>query len=147
VTANQSVARLLAAVEALGGSEWSEADQVRYVRTFLEEGIDALARAEEARFDFLADCAMLASHNMQDARLHVTDERRAELENPDGDATAGACTSTCTFDQVAGRAHSGLPVSRGADRCTPFRHAGSNVQADAGFSALGAASARTRRRA
>jgi hypothetical protein len=89
VTANQSVARLLAAVDALGGSEWSEADQIRYVRTFLEEGIDALARAEEARFDFLADCAMLASHNMQDARLHVTDERLAKLENPDGDATAG----------------------------------------------------------
>jgi len=83
-----AVARLLAGVDALG-TEWSEADQIRYVRTFLEQGIDALARAEDARFDFLADCAMLAADNMQDARLHVTDERLAKLEDPEGDATIG----------------------------------------------------------
>jgi hypothetical protein len=79
---------LLAGVDALG-PEWSEADQIRYVRTFLEEGIESLARAEDARFDFLADCAMLAADNMQDARLHVTDERLAKLEDPESDATVG----------------------------------------------------------
>ena len=30
---------------------------------------------------------MLASQNMQDARLHVTDERLAKLENPPSDAS------------------------------------------------------------
>src|ERR1700754_4642536 len=94
LTPSQSVARHLAAVDALGsvgplGPEWSAADQIRYVRSFLEQGIEGLARAEDAQFDFLADCAMLASQNMQDARLHVTDERLAELEDPPGDATIG----------------------------------------------------------
>ena len=82
-----AVARFLAGVDALG---WNEPDRVRYVRTFLEDGIDALARAEDARFDFLAHCAQLASDNMQDARLHVADERLAELENPDSDASVEA---------------------------------------------------------
>jgi hypothetical protein len=94
LTPSQSVATHLAAVDALGsvgplGPEWSAADQIRYVRSFLEQGIEGLARAEDAQFDFLADCAMLASQNMQDARLHVTDERLAELEDPPGDATIG----------------------------------------------------------
>ena len=89
LTPSQSVARLLAGIDALAGSEWSPADQIHYVRTSLEEAIDTLARAEDAQVDFLADCAMLASHNMQDARLHITDERLSKLEKPPSDATLG----------------------------------------------------------
>jgi hypothetical protein len=88
ILARQSIARHLAAIDALG-LEWSAADQIRYVRTALEHGIDALERADDARFDFLADCAMLAGQNMQDARLHFTDERLDKLENPESDATIG----------------------------------------------------------
>jgi hypothetical protein len=89
ILARQSIARHLAAIDALG-LEWSSADQIRYVRTALEHGIDALQRADDARFDFLADCAMLAGQNMQDARLHFTDERLRRLENPESDATVGS---------------------------------------------------------
>lgn len=79
----ESVFLQLSALDALGlgtGEIWLDADQVRYLRIFVEEGIDELARFDDALFDFMAECATLAGENMQDARLLAIEKR---LE-PDG---------------------------------------------------------------
>jgi hypothetical protein len=57
------------------GAGWLEEDQIRFVRVFVEEGIEQLARGEEAKFVFMAECASLAGENMQDARIHVLEQR------------------------------------------------------------------------
>ncbi len=47
----------LTAVDACLG-EWLPEDQTRYVRLLLEDGIDELARADDAHYDYMADCVM-----------------------------------------------------------------------------------------
>ena len=71
----------LAALDACG-PDWSPADQARYVRVLLEDGIDELAREDDAHYDYVADCMLLAGQNMQDARLQLIEERLDALENP-----------------------------------------------------------------
>jgi hypothetical protein len=75
----ESVTSQLRALDAIGsdipGTGLLEADQIRFVRLFVEEGIDQLARNEEALFALIAECAMLAGENMQDARLDVIEDR------------------------------------------------------------------------
>ncbi len=80
----ESVLSQLSALDAIGsdplGGGWLEADQIRYVRVFVEEGIAQLARGEEAQFALMAECAQLAGENMQDARLHLIEERLEPAE-------------------------------------------------------------------
>ena len=74
----------LRAIDACGGT-WVEADQIHFVRIFVEEGISELARADDAMFEFLTECAMLAGENMQDARLHSIEKQLAPSEKPAAD--------------------------------------------------------------
>jgi hypothetical protein len=74
----------LSAVDACGPDHWTAADQVRYVRLLVEQGIDEMARSDDAQHEYMADCVMLAIQNMQDARLQMVEDRLEVLENPDG---------------------------------------------------------------
>jgi hypothetical protein len=62
--------------------DWTLADQARYVRVLIEDGIDELARNDDAHYDYVADCVLLAGQNMQDARLQLIEERLDAVENP-----------------------------------------------------------------
>lgn len=75
------LAKRLAAID-VGGAEWGEAAQLRALRFFVEEAIDKLEANEADYYEFMAQCAILASENMQDARLQVLEHRVGELENP-----------------------------------------------------------------
>ena len=70
------------------------ADRHRYVRAVLEDGIDELARADDARFDHVADCLLLAGQNMQDARLAALDGRVGTLEHPEPPTLPHLATDT-----------------------------------------------------
>ena len=80
----ESVLSQLSSLDAIGsdtpGAGWLEEDQIRFVRVFVEEGIGQLARSDEARFALIAECALLAGENMQDARLHLIEERLEPAE-------------------------------------------------------------------
>ncbi len=78
----EAIIRHLLMIDA-SGPEWTEADQLRYLRVYLEEGVGDLADLDDARYRFMAECAMLAGENMQDARLHLIEQRLDDLENPD----------------------------------------------------------------
>lgn len=69
----ESAVRQLVMVNACSDL-WTDADQVRFVRTAIEEGINELARAEQAQFEIIAECVMLAGENMQDARLSFLEQ-------------------------------------------------------------------------
>ncbi len=73
--------RQMAMIDACGGT-WAEADQVRVIRAFLGRGITELAHIEQANFELIAECAMLAGENMQDVRLGMLEEQSDE--GPDG---------------------------------------------------------------
>lgn len=75
------VARQTASIDACA-PDWDEAAQTRFIRLLVEQGIDELEADENEYFDFLTDCAMLASENMQDARLQALEHRVNDLENP-----------------------------------------------------------------
>lgn len=75
------VARQTASIDACA-PEWDEAAQTRFIRLLVEQGIDELEADEHEYFDFMTDCAMLASENMQDARLQALEHRVNDLENP-----------------------------------------------------------------
>jgi hypothetical protein len=79
--ATAALATELAAVDSCG-PDWSPADQARYVRVLLEDGLDELARNDDAHYDYVADCVLLAGQNMQDARLQLIEERLDAVESP-----------------------------------------------------------------
>jgi hypothetical protein len=66
--------------------------QVPMLRMFLDQGLDQLQWLEDGFYDFLAECALLAGHNMQDVRLQELQERVEELENPEAPSTAEVLT-------------------------------------------------------
>lgn len=82
--ATQAILTELAAVDACGPHGWTPADQTRYLRLLIEQGLDEMARGDDALHDYMADCVMLAVQNMQDARLQMVEDRLSDLENPAG---------------------------------------------------------------
>jgi hypothetical protein len=88
----ESIIRQLAAVDACltSGTDpgWAEADQVRFLRVFVEEGIAEMARADDVQFDFLVECVTQASENMQDARIDVVEQRVDEAAEGEQDSLA-----------------------------------------------------------
>ena len=74
--------RTLAAISAAP----NEATQFALFRYYLERKIDQMERFELQRVEFIKDCLLLASQNMQDARLQVIEDRLSALENPKGDS-------------------------------------------------------------
>ena len=83
---SQEIRALLAGVDACGpaGSSpgWASADQIRFVRLFVEKGLDELEQVEDDLLEFLSICAQLAGENMQDARLWSLEREVDELKNP-----------------------------------------------------------------
>lgn len=77
----QDIARQTASIDACA-PDWDETAQRRFIRLLVEQGVDDLEADENEYFDFMAECAMLASENMQDARLQVLEHRVGSLENP-----------------------------------------------------------------
>lgn len=77
----QDVARLLASIDQCA-PDFDEATQLRFVRLLVEQGLDELEADDNDYYDFLFQCAILASENMQDARLQVLEHRVDDLENP-----------------------------------------------------------------
>ena len=80
-----SAVRQLSVVDACGvvnaaGSQWLEADQIRFVRIFLEEGIGEFARFDREQSEVVAECVMLAGDNMQDARLSILEQKHDEKD-------------------------------------------------------------------
>jgi hypothetical protein len=58
--------------------------QVPLLRGAIDLGLNRVATAESAYYDFLAECVMLATQNMQDVRLDDVERRLLRLENPEG---------------------------------------------------------------
>ncbi len=77
----QDVATLLASIDQCA-PDFDEAMQLRFVRLLVEQGLDELEADDNDYYDFLVQCAILASENMQDARLQVLEHRVDDLENP-----------------------------------------------------------------
>lgn len=77
----QDITELLGALQACL-PEWPEDIQVKYLRLFMETGLDELEGAEGDYFDFISSCVHLAGENMQDARLWAVESQVAELQNP-----------------------------------------------------------------
>ena len=72
--------RTLAAISAAP----DQATQFALFRYYLERKIDQMERFELQRVEFIKDCLLLASQNMQDARLQLIEDRLSALENPKG---------------------------------------------------------------
>lgn len=77
----QDITELLSALQACW-PEWPDDVQVKYLRLFMEIGLDELEGAESDYFDFISSCVHLAGENMQDARLWALESQVAELQNP-----------------------------------------------------------------
>jgi hypothetical protein len=78
---NNEIARQVAAISACTPG-WAHADQVRFLRLFVETGLEELERAEDDYFDLLVSCLHFAGSNMQDARLGALESQVAQLKNP-----------------------------------------------------------------
>lgn len=63
-------------------SEMEDAERVRFLRAYLEYGLDLLEANELEHFRFLGECALLAVENMQDVRLENLELRVKGLEQP-----------------------------------------------------------------
>src|SRR3954454_23025934 len=46
---------------SVGATGWDEGTQMRFLRLLLEQGLDELEARDNEYYDFMADCAMLAS--------------------------------------------------------------------------------------
>ncbi len=77
--AQRSLKALTAAIQAFPAER-----QPAVLREWLELQLDRLEAMEDAHHAYLAECALLAVDNMQDARLHMVEQRLRNLENPDG---------------------------------------------------------------
>jgi hypothetical protein len=66
-----------------GIDQVDEARKIPLLRNAIELALERVAAAEAHYYAFLGECALLASQNMQDVRLHDIERRLARIENPD----------------------------------------------------------------
>lgn len=74
----QRLRALLAAIDTIDKDR-----QIPLLRAAINNALEQVAAGEERYYDFLGECALLASQNMQDVRLHDVERRLARLEKPD----------------------------------------------------------------
>src|SRR5689334_3790729 len=81
---SEDIRALLAGIDACAAESpgWTSADQVRFVRLFIDKGLDELEQVEDDLLEFLSVCAQLAGENMQDARLWSLERQVDEIKNP-----------------------------------------------------------------
>ncbi|WP_139017390.1 hypothetical protein, partial [Bradyrhizobium sp. STM 3809] len=80
--AAREVANLVAAMDGMRDRNlWKLDDEVRYLRLYIERGIDDLQQAEDSLCELVKDGICLAINNMQDARLQFLEKKLEEAKN------------------------------------------------------------------
>lgn len=64
-------------------SQLPDEQQLIQLRLMLLNDVDRLEAEQLAQLDLLRDCLFLAANNMQDARLHILEQRVSDIENPE----------------------------------------------------------------
>lgn len=71
-----------------------DARQIPLLKAAIEMILGRVSAAEQAYYDFLGECVMLAAQNMQDVRLHDLERRLNRLENPEGPSASDVLIET-----------------------------------------------------